>query len=196
LPSATTRADAFGARFWGQVRGFSGLLRARLGERAASEATKRIAGKADDQAGTSDHTAPLRDDGRVATTKRATTLSEAEERASELRSKLRERNVHPDVLKFCRKELYAEKSTSTLCSRRRSASPTRSGVGQVTSPTAAPSWMKHSHSEGARQTSASTRCRAPRNKATSRLHDALERDVLHVPEHHGPCARSHLADRP
>lgn len=39
---------------------------------------------------------------------RATTISEAERRASTLRSKLRERDVHPDVLAFCRAELLED----------------------------------------------------------------------------------------
>jgi len=39
---------------------------------------------------------------------RAQTLSEAQRRASELREDLELRNVHPDVLKFCREELLAE----------------------------------------------------------------------------------------
>jgi uncharacterized protein (TIGR02391 family) len=50
----------------------------------------------------------LREDGRVERAAKAATLSDAEERASILRARLRERNVHPDVLTFCRKELVQQ----------------------------------------------------------------------------------------
>ncbi len=46
------------------------------------------------------------EDGRVAKlANRARTLTEAEERADALGTELRRRNVHPDVLIFCRAEL-------------------------------------------------------------------------------------------
>lgn len=47
----------------------------------------------------------LREDGHLYRAKRTTTLTEAQERANALKAKLRERNVHPDVLAFCRAEL-------------------------------------------------------------------------------------------
>lgn len=47
----------------------------------------------------------LREDGKIGTIKKATTIKEAERRANLLESKLRERGVHPDVLKFCDAEL-------------------------------------------------------------------------------------------
>lgn len=48
----------------------------------------------------------IRDDGRVRRLRQAArTLSEAEERADRLGTELRRRNVHPDVIKFCRSEL-------------------------------------------------------------------------------------------
>lgn len=47
----------------------------------------------------------LRDDGKIERGKPTSTLSEAEERAGRLRSELRRRNVHQDVLAFCRPEL-------------------------------------------------------------------------------------------
>jgi uncharacterized protein (TIGR02391 family) len=50
----------------------------------------------------------LREDGRVARVTKAKTLADAEQRASALRARLRERNVHPDVLGFCRRELVQE----------------------------------------------------------------------------------------
>lgn len=47
----------------------------------------------------------FREDGRFYTVSKATTLSEAEARANRMRSALSARNVHPDVLAFCRQEL-------------------------------------------------------------------------------------------
>lgn len=48
------------------------------------------------------------EDGRFHRNGRATTLSEAEERANRLRKKLVDRNVHADVLAFCRAELLSD----------------------------------------------------------------------------------------
>jgi uncharacterized protein (TIGR02391 family) len=45
------------------------------------------------------------EDGKLRLTESVKTLDEAEERANRLRTELRRRNVHPDVLKFCRAEL-------------------------------------------------------------------------------------------
>jgi uncharacterized protein (TIGR02391 family) len=50
----------------------------------------------------------LGEDGKIREAKAARTLSEAEERASRLRKELSERKVHPDVLRFCRKELLQD----------------------------------------------------------------------------------------
>ncbi|MGH2885635.1 MAG: TIGR02391 family protein [Solirubrobacteraceae bacterium] len=50
----------------------------------------------------------VREDGKVARVKRATTLSEAQQRADDLRAELTRRNVHPDVLHFCRAELVQQ----------------------------------------------------------------------------------------
>lgn len=47
----------------------------------------------------------IRDDGGVRRATKATTLTEAEQRANSLRSKLESRSVHADVLVFCRAEL-------------------------------------------------------------------------------------------
>lgn len=47
----------------------------------------------------------LREDGKLYRVTRTTTLTEAQKRANALKAKLRERNVHPDVLTFCRAEL-------------------------------------------------------------------------------------------
>jgi uncharacterized protein (TIGR02391 family) len=46
--------------------------------------------------------------GRLSAVERAETISEAERRADELRADLHKRNVHPDVLRFCRAELVAD----------------------------------------------------------------------------------------
>lgn len=50
----------------------------------------------------------VREDGKVARVSRATTLSEAQERADALRAELARRDVHPDVLNFCRAELVQQ----------------------------------------------------------------------------------------
>ncbi|BAS26827.1 TIGR02391 family protein [Limnochorda pilosa] len=47
----------------------------------------------------------LTDQGTLQTVPRARTISEAEAAADQLRRKLRDRGVHPDVLQFCRAEL-------------------------------------------------------------------------------------------
>jgi hypothetical protein len=60
LPSMPTRTDRFGARFWGQVRGFSGPLRVLQGDGAAHGETTRIAGKARYQAPSRHHIAASR----------------------------------------------------------------------------------------------------------------------------------------
>lgn len=50
----------------------------------------------------------LGEDGRVTLSKKTKTISEATARASRLKEKLISRNVHPDVLKFCREELLVD----------------------------------------------------------------------------------------
>jgi uncharacterized protein (TIGR02391 family) len=47
----------------------------------------------------------VREDGKIARTAAATTVSEAQQRADDLRAELSRRDVHPDVLRFCRAEL-------------------------------------------------------------------------------------------
>ena len=47
----------------------------------------------------------LGENGKFRGTEKATTISQAEQRASLLFSKLEDRNVHPEVLKFCKSEL-------------------------------------------------------------------------------------------
>ena len=50
----------------------------------------------------------VREDGKVTKTRIAVTLSEAQQRADALRGELRRRDVHPDVLAFCRSELLQQ----------------------------------------------------------------------------------------
>ena len=50
----------------------------------------------------------LGEDGKLHVAKKATTLGEAQERAGRLRSELRRRAVHTDVMEFCRAELLQE----------------------------------------------------------------------------------------
>lgn len=50
----------------------------------------------------------LGEDGKLRITEAAKTLDEAEQRAGRLRSELQRRNVHPDVLAFCRAELLRD----------------------------------------------------------------------------------------
>ena len=47
-------------------------------------------------------------DGKLRTASRATTLTEAAQRAGRLRAELSKRTVHPDVLRFCRAELLQD----------------------------------------------------------------------------------------
>ena len=46
----------------------------------------------------------LGEDGKLRTADKASTLTEAQERAGQLRKELQRRSVHPDVLQFCRAE--------------------------------------------------------------------------------------------
>lgn len=69
----------------------------------------------------------VREDGRIQAVTRANTLNQAEERASALRTELRRRDVHPEVLKFCTAELVAKdyfhavlEATKSLMARVRS----------------------------------------------------------------------------
>lgn len=46
--------------------------------------------------------------GELVAVERASTLSEAQQRAADLRADLQVRNVHPDVVRFCHEELLAD----------------------------------------------------------------------------------------
>lgn len=50
----------------------------------------------------------VRDDGLVAYGAKATTLDEAQKMASRMDEQLRSRNVHPEILKFCKAELIQD----------------------------------------------------------------------------------------
>jgi uncharacterized protein (TIGR02391 family) len=50
----------------------------------------------------------LSEDGKIRNVEKAKTITEAEKRASNLKKDLLTRNVHPDVLKFCRMELLED----------------------------------------------------------------------------------------
>jgi uncharacterized protein (TIGR02391 family) len=50
----------------------------------------------------------VRDDGKVFAVRTARTVGEAQQRADDLRSELSRRDVHPDVLAFCRAELLQQ----------------------------------------------------------------------------------------
>ena len=56
-------------------------------------------------------------DGRIPRARPRVTLAEAQQRADELRAELACRDVHPDVLAFCRAELLST-TTFTLSWRR------------------------------------------------------------------------------
>lgn len=50
----------------------------------------------------------LGEDGKLTSVTQARTLTEAQERAGRLRAELQRRQVHPDVLRFCKPELLEE----------------------------------------------------------------------------------------
>jgi uncharacterized protein (TIGR02391 family) len=50
----------------------------------------------------------VRDDGKVVRVRAARTVAEAQARADDLRAELTRRQVHPDVLRFCRAELLQQ----------------------------------------------------------------------------------------
>lgn len=50
----------------------------------------------------------LGENGKISTTKKSNTISEAAARASKLKEHLISRNVHPDVLRYCKEELLVD----------------------------------------------------------------------------------------
>lgn len=50
----------------------------------------------------------VEDSGELVAVEKARTLTEAQQRAVDLRADLQIRNVHPDIVRFCREELLAE----------------------------------------------------------------------------------------
>lgn len=47
----------------------------------------------------------IREDGKIYKCKRSVTLSDAEERATNLKNKLKQRNAHEEIFKYCSPEL-------------------------------------------------------------------------------------------
>ena len=73
----------------------------------------------------------VRDDGKVGVAKAATTLSEAQHRADSLRAELARRQVHEDVLDFCRSELLEQNYFHAVLEASKSvAEKLRSRTGQ------------------------------------------------------------------
>lgn len=50
----------------------------------------------------------LRESSKFARTQKANTISDAQKKANRLKSKLQERNTHPDIFKYCKAELLAD----------------------------------------------------------------------------------------
>lgn len=50
----------------------------------------------------------LREDGRITGVSAATTITEAEKRANSLKHRLQYRNIHPEIMKYCRAELLQD----------------------------------------------------------------------------------------
>jgi uncharacterized protein (TIGR02391 family) len=56
----------------------------------------------------------LSESGKFLKTKRATTITEAEQRANRLKNKLEQRNTHPIIFQYCRAELLADNYFHTV----------------------------------------------------------------------------------
>ncbi|UOG32656.1 TIGR02391 family protein [Leptospira noguchii] len=54
------------------------------------------------------HGLEFRDDGKFYNIDKTNTLTEAERRASNLKSGIKERNLHPELINYCRKELLSD----------------------------------------------------------------------------------------
>jgi uncharacterized protein (TIGR02391 family) len=76
---------------------------ARFGSQAAFDMTRALVNEKLLLAGFS-----VREDGKVVRAKAASTVAEAQARADDLRAELTRRQVHPDVLAFCRAELLQQ----------------------------------------------------------------------------------------
>ncbi len=80
----------------------------------------------------------LRENGKLYPAAPTTTLTEAQERANALKTKLRERNVHPDVLAFCRAGLVQRnyfhavfEATKSVADKIRTRTGLKSDGGQL-----------------------------------------------------------------
>jgi uncharacterized protein (TIGR02391 family) len=75
----------------------------------------------------------LRDNGKIQAVTPVSTLTEAAQRADELRQILRERDIHPDVLRFCREELLVNNYFHTVFEATKSvAEKIRQKTGLIT----------------------------------------------------------------
>ncbi|MCW7479472.1 TIGR02391 family protein [Leptospira bandrabouensis] len=54
------------------------------------------------------HGLEFRDDGKFYNTSKTNSLSEAERRVNNLKSGIKDRNLHPELMKYCRKELLSD----------------------------------------------------------------------------------------
>jgi uncharacterized protein (TIGR02391 family) len=74
----------------------------------------------------------VREDGKVARAKAAMTLGEAQQRADDLRAELSRRDVHPDVLRFCRVELLQQNYFHAVLEAAKSVADKLRNLGGVT----------------------------------------------------------------
>jgi uncharacterized protein (TIGR02391 family) len=79
------------------------------------------------------HGLEFRDDGKFHTIKRVSTLAEAEKRAQNLKTSVLDRNLHKDLLRFCRTELLQDNYFHAVLEATKSvASKVRSLTGLTT----------------------------------------------------------------
>jgi uncharacterized protein (TIGR02391 family) len=74
----------------------------------------------------------VREDGKVARVRAAATLDEAQQRADDLRAELSRRDVHPDVLRFCRAELMQQNYFHAVLEAAKSVADKLRSLTQVT----------------------------------------------------------------
>jgi Protein of unknown function (Hypoth_ymh) len=110
----------------------------------------------------------LGEDGQLRHVEKATTLSQAAERAGRLRSELQRRRVHPDVLHFCKAELVQENYFHAVLEATKSvADKIRQKTG-LTSDGAPLVDAAFGHSAGRYPLLVSTRCKQRASVASTR----------------------------
>ncbi len=72
------------------------------------------------------------EDGKVARVRAAVTLDEAQQRADDLRAELSRRDVHPDVLRFCRAELLQRNYFHAVLEASKSVADKLRGLARTT----------------------------------------------------------------